>query len=195
VAWVVLALDVVFLVVTFGVRTVVQLRTTGDSGWRLAPHRGFGQAASGVLLFGALGLLVTSVVFAFLEYDGPTSTGLAAAGIAVAIIAIVGTFVAQLQMGSSWRIGVEAGERTALVTSGLYRWVRNPIYTGMVLFGIGQALMVPSVWSVSALVALAAGVQVQVRVIEEPYLVDAHGRDFVAWRAATGRFVPNLGRN
>jgi protein-S-isoprenylcysteine O-methyltransferase Ste14 len=40
------------------------------------------------------------------------------------------TVRAQLDMGESWRIGVDAGEVTALVTTGVFRNVRNPIFSG-----------------------------------------------------------------
>src|SRR5687768_1122930 len=40
--------------------------------------------------------------------------------------------VAQAQMGSSWRIGITT-ERTALVTSGVYGFVRSPIYAGFII--------------------------------------------------------------
>lgn len=40
---------------------------------------------------------------------------------------------AQSTMGTSWRIGVDTGERTDLVTNGLFASIRNPIITALVI--------------------------------------------------------------
>jgi protein-S-isoprenylcysteine O-methyltransferase Ste14 len=41
---------------------------------------------------------------------------------------LIGTYRAQLDMGRSWRIGVDAEEHTDLVADGLFRHARNPIF-------------------------------------------------------------------
>ena len=60
-------------------------------------------------------------------------------------------------MGASWRIGVDPEERTDLVRHRLYRSVRNPIFTGMVLFAAGQALLVPDAMAVAGAGAAGRG--------------------------------------
>jgi protein-S-isoprenylcysteine O-methyltransferase Ste14 len=97
-------------------------------------------------------------------------------------------------MGSSWRIGVDPAERTVLVTDGVFRLARNPIFTAMVTAQLGVALMVPTWVSAASLVALVAAVQLQVRAVEEPYLRAAHGPAYTAYASRTGRFVPGVGR-
>lgn len=110
------------------------------------------------------------------------------------ILGLLGTLWAQWEMGRSWRIGVNPSERTALVTGGLFRWVRNPIFTAMIVCTLGLVLLVPSVLAVIAQVALIIGVELQVRLIEEPYLVRIHGEAYRAWTARVGRFLPFIGR-
>ncbi|MGY1692733.1 methyltransferase family protein [Geodermatophilus sp. SYSU D01105] len=97
-------------------------------------------------------------------------------------------------MGASWRIGVDPGERTDLVTTGVFACVRNPVSTAMALAQVGMVLVVPTWISVAALVALIAAVEVQVRVVEEPHLSLLHGNAYAACAARTGRFVPGVGR-
>ncbi|MGC4763322.1 hypothetical protein ACLQ20_10755 [Micromonospora sp. DT46] len=41
---------------------------------------------------------------------------------------------------------------------------------------------------------LVASVQVQVRAVEEPYLIRTHGATYLMYAARTGRFWPGLGR-
>lgn len=64
----------------------------------------------------------------------------------------------------------------------------------MIVTGAGLALMVPNLVAVLALAALVAAVQLQVRVVEEPYLLNTHGDDYAAYTARAGRFLPGIGR-
>jgi protein-S-isoprenylcysteine O-methyltransferase Ste14 len=64
----------------------------------------------------------------------------------------------------------------------------------MALAQLGVVLMVPTWVSALALVALVAGVQLQVRAVEEPYLRAVHGAAYDAYAARTGRFVPGVGQ-
>jgi protein-S-isoprenylcysteine O-methyltransferase Ste14 len=184
----VVVVDVIFLAVAFGARTLVQRRRTGDSGWRLGrPHSSAEAAARGLMV--AAGVLLGVALVA----PGDPPPAVFVVGALLAVLSVGFVALAQLQMGASWRIGVDPAERTALITSGLYAQIRNPIYTGMVAFAVGQALMVPGVWSAAGAVAMALGVEIQARAVEEPYLRATHGADFDRWARRSGRFVPRLG--
>jgi protein-S-isoprenylcysteine O-methyltransferase Ste14 len=183
-------LDVVFLLVAFGWRTIVQRRRTGDSGWRLGRPHSAAEAVARLLMVGAGVALGGSLLLAD---PGPMAVGVVGGTLMAGAIAFVG--IAQLQMGASWRIGVDPDERTRLVRTGLYRSVRNPIYTGMVGFAVGHALLAPSPLGWIAAAAMLTGVELQVRRVEEPYLDVAHGDAFRQWRATAGRFLPAVGRD
>ncbi len=90
---------------------------------------------------------------------------------ALVFISLVGLIVAQLQMGASWRIGIEHGARPGLITSGLFRWSRNPIYVAVLVGLSGYLLIVPTWISLSAFVAMLVGV-LMVVADEESYLSD-----------------------
>jgi len=182
----VIAVDLIFLAVAFGARTLVQRRRTGDSGWRLGRPSGPAEAAARALLVGAGVLLGVGLVAS----DGPASSAVFAVGALLAVLSVGFVAVAQLQMGASWRIGVDPAERTALVTTGLYARIRNPIYTGMVTFAVGQALTVPGPWTAAGALAMAIGAELQTRAVEEPYLRTTHGRAFDDWAHRSGRFLP-----
>jgi protein-S-isoprenylcysteine O-methyltransferase Ste14 len=115
-------------------------------------------------------------------------------GTLLAALGIAGTLHAQLAMGSSWRVGVDPSERTALRTEGPFRLVRNPIFSWMMLAAAGLALLVPNLASLGALAALVTAIELQVRLVEEPYLLRTHGEAYASWAQRTGRFVPGLGR-
>ena len=78
-------------------------------------------------------------------------------------------------MGASWRVGVDPAERTALVTAGAFALARNPIFTAMITSSAGLTLMVPNVAAVAGLAVLIAAIELQVRAVEEPYLLATHG--------------------
>jgi protein-S-isoprenylcysteine O-methyltransferase Ste14 len=44
------------------------------------------------------------------------------------------------------------------------------------------------------LVALVVGIELQVRLVEEPHLLRAHGETYAGWASRTGRFFPGVGR-
>jgi protein-S-isoprenylcysteine O-methyltransferase Ste14 len=196
VAGLALALYLVYLALAFGLRAWLQWRRSGDHGFRFGGFAGSGAERAGALLFVValvLGLAapvleLLGALAAFEALRAPVlGTLLAGAGIA-------GTLHAQLAMGSSWRVGVDPNERTALRTDGPFRLVRNPIFSWMILTAAGLALLVPNAASLVGLVALVVGIEIQVRLVEEPYLLRTHGADFARWAARTGRFVPGVGR-
>ena len=79
---------------------------------------------------------------------------LQAAGVGLGVFGIAATVYAQVYMGESWRIGVDPNETTTLVRSGVFGWVRNPIFTAMLVFGAGLALVTPNVVALAAFVLL-----------------------------------------
>lgn len=59
---------------------------------------------------------------------------------------------------------------------------------------MGLALLVPNVLALAMLVAFLASLQIQVRLVEEPYLRRVHGDAYQRYAARTGRFLPGIGR-
>jgi protein-S-isoprenylcysteine O-methyltransferase Ste14 len=117
---------------------------------------------------------------------------LAATGWALVALGLSATAWAQAHMGASWRIGVD--ERpTALVTSGPFGVVRNPIYSALLAAVAGLAAVAPSAGTVGAWLVVAAAIAVQTR-REERHLVALHGAAYLEYAARVGRFLPGLGR-
>jgi protein-S-isoprenylcysteine O-methyltransferase Ste14 len=116
-----------------------------------------------------------------------------ATGVVIAVIGIVATPYAQVDMGDSWRIGVDPRETTTLVRTGVFGWVRNPIFTAMITFGFGIALVTPNLVALAGFLLLVAAIELQVRIVEEPYLLTMHGDAYRDYLANVGRFVPGVG--
>ena len=194
-----LSMYAAYLLLAFVARSVLMARRTGTSGFRgISGSVGSAEWLGGVLFVVALVLGVAAPAADLASALDPVgaldgSVG-HAAGTALAAAGIVTTLVAQGAMGSSWRIGVDAQERTALVTDGPFALVRNPVFAAMLPTGLGLALMVPNVLAAAAVVALFVALELQTRVVEEPYLRRVHGDEYAAYAARVGRFVPGVGR-
>jgi protein-S-isoprenylcysteine O-methyltransferase Ste14 len=76
-------------------------------------------------------------------------------------------------------------ETTTLVRSGVFGWVRNPIFTAMLVFGLGIALVTPNVVAILGFALLVVTIELQVRVVEEPYLSNVHGEAYRDYRATS----------
>ena len=112
----------------------------------------------------------------------------------LAIAGIAATLYAQHDMGQSWRIGVDPSETTTLVRHGVFARVRKPIFTAMLIFAAGITLMTPNPLALAAFLVLLVTIELQVRVVEEPYLNTAHGQAYRDYCETVGRFVPHIGR-
>lgn len=192
-------LYVVFCVLAFGWRSWVQFRRSGTTGFRgISGRPGSLEWAAGVGFVVAMvaGLLApvlqaTDVVG---PIDGLTHVWIQSVGVVLAVSGIAGTLYAQMDMGDSWRIGVDASETTPLVRTGVFGLVRNPIFTAMLTFAAGVVLMTPNLLALGAFAVLVATIELQVRVVEEPYLRRTHGDRYHRYCGAVGRFVPGVGR-
>jgi protein-S-isoprenylcysteine O-methyltransferase Ste14 len=107
---------------------------------------------------------------------------------------MLGVFYAQGAMGSSWRIGVDESERTDLVTGGPFRFVRNPIYTATIPSMAALVLILGNVCAIAAFAVNFIGLEIQVRLSEEPHMLRTHGDTYRTWASQTGRFLPGIGR-
>lgn len=101
-----------------------------------------------------------------------------------ALIVLVG----QQSMGASWRVGVPKDGPGALVTRGLFRFSRNPVFVGMFAMTFGMFLWSPTLLSAAALPLTAAMMAVQVRV-EEEALKQKHGPAYEAYAKSAPRWV------
>jgi protein-S-isoprenylcysteine O-methyltransferase Ste14 len=194
-----LILYLAYLALAFGLRTAMQVRRTGSTGFKgIGGRPGSAEWVAGVGFTVALLLGFSAPVLALLDVVEPIDVldgaGAHAAGVVLAVAGIGATLYAQIAMGTSWRIGVDPAERTDLVTSGPFALVRNPIFSAMLPTALGLVLLVPSWVAIAGLVGLLLALELQVRVVEEPYLLRVHGATYADYARRVGRFVPGVGR-
>lgn len=116
---------------------------------------------------------------------------LAIAGATLAVAGAAVAFKSRIDLGAAWSYVPKAGTTTGLVTAGIYRRVRHPIYLGITLIIVGDALAFGN-WPalVTALVAGVACLVWRARV-EERLLIevfgDAEAEELVRGRPAVTR--------
>ena len=79
-----------------------------------------------------------------------------------------------------------------LVVTGLYRYVRNPIFVAVVAIILGQALLMAEWRLIVYGAVLWLAFHVQVVVYEEPTLEQTFGSEYEAFRAAVPRWIPRI---
>lgn len=110
---------------------------------------------------------------------------------AVAILALLATIECWKRMGKSWRMAVTPGERTELVTTGLYRSIRHPIYSLSILLVAACAIVLPTLPMLAVAIVNATLLNLKAR-NEERHLLATHGDAYAAYLRTTGRFLPRL---
>jgi protein-S-isoprenylcysteine O-methyltransferase Ste14 len=192
-----LLLWLVYFLLALGLRVLLQGRRTGRSGLLLmrgAAGRAQRLGEGGEVLALALGVAAPALAGSVEPIDALDGETGHAAGIGLFALGLAGVVVSQETMGASWRIGQDPADPTGLVTRGPFRVIRNPIFTALVCVQLGLALLVPSAIALAGLALMALSVEVQVRLVEEPHLMRAHGDAYRAYARAVGRFLPRTGR-
>lgn len=157
------------------------------------------RAALGSLLFFAMapGTLAAYIPWSITDWHlRPAFFGLDAmrvAGAALAVlglVAIVESFARFVWKGFGTPAPVAPPSK--LVVTGLYRWMRNPIYTGLIATISGEALILGDGRLLVYAGALWLFFHVWVLVVEEPGLAGTFGDEFASFKANVPRWLPRL---
>jgi protein-S-isoprenylcysteine O-methyltransferase Ste14 len=149
----------------------------------------------GVLLFAILCFFVPLVwvasdAFAFAEFElrlTPLVVG------AVVLAASLWLFHrSHVDLGRNWSVTLEVREGHVLVTHGVYRTIRHPMYSALIAYGVGQALVVPN-WIAGPSYLAAMLVVFSTRLgPEERLMREQFGAQYDDYRARTKRLVPGI---
>jgi protein-S-isoprenylcysteine O-methyltransferase Ste14 len=111
--------------------------------------------------------------------------------ISVALLAIglCATLLCWKRMGKSWRMGINPEEKTQLIVSGPYAYIRHPIYAIQSLMLLASMLLLPSPLMLVACFLMITFLQWEAR-REEKYLAVHHGDGYLDYCRQTGGFLP-----
>ena len=112
-------------------------------------------------------------------------------GLVIGISGLSVCLVAQKTMGVQWRVGIDRGTKTKLVTNGIFQFCRNPTYLGLYLICIATLFIFPTMSFLLWAVSFALVLESQVR-LEEEYLLEKHGEIYRNYCKKVKRYIPWL---
>jgi len=125
---------------------------------------------------------------AFRSYGDTTEPGREAVGLVLFALGLGLAVWARVHIGRNWGAPMTQKVEPELVTSGPYRLVRHPIYSGIIVAGIGTAFGVSWLWL--AVIAVAGIYFVYAATIEERYLTEQFPDTYPAYKRSTKMLVP-----
>src|SRR5215510_7797164 len=133
-------------------------------------------------------LWVASPVFSFAEYalrGAPLVAGIGCLALGLWLF-----YRSHADLGSFWSVTLEVRENHRLVSQGVYRRIRHPMYSALFLYAVGQAFAVPN-WIAGPSYLVAFGILFAFRVrAEERMMLDQFGDEYAAYSSRTKRLVP-----
>ncbi|MCB0832799.1 MAG: isoprenylcysteine carboxylmethyltransferase family protein [Bacteroidetes bacterium] len=152
-----------------------------------------------VLLFLVfLGNLLLPLVYIFTSwlqfFDYTLPSLLPWIGTVALIVALWLFWRSHRDLGLNWSPSLEIREQHHLVTHGVYHNIRHPMYSAILLFGIGQGLVLEN-WlgGWSGLVSFILMVVVRLP-REESLMTEFFGDAYLAYMKTTGRLIPRVNR-
>jgi protein-S-isoprenylcysteine O-methyltransferase Ste14 len=142
--------------------------------------------------FAAFGLFLAFLAFFAGNADGLAALLLALCGCLLALAGASLVLWSRAELGSAWSLVPMADQATGLVTTGPYRFVRHPIYLGLSMLAMGEALAFSSWPAVAVVLAAIVPTFVWRARVEERLLADTLGERYVAYRKQTRMIIPRF---
>ena len=135
-------------------------------------------------------LWILTPLFAFADYPlHPIPLGAGSACLALGLWIF---HRSHADLGTNWSVTLDIREGHRLVTGGIYRTVRHPMYAGLLLYGVGQALALPNWLAGPSYVAALAPLVLLRLGPEEGMMREAFGKEYEEYAARTRRLIPGV---
>ena len=125
---------------------------------------------------------------AFRDHSLNTAPWRAGLGLALFVVGLAFAIWARVHIGLNWGSPMSQKDKPELVTSGPYRLVRHPIYSGILVAGTGTAVALSWAWLIA--VALAGVYFSYSAVVEERYLTEKFPETYPSYKRSTKMVVP-----
>ncbi|OPX44601.1 isoprenylcysteine carboxyl methyltransferase (ICMT) family protein [Ruminiclostridium hungatei] len=135
------------------------------------------------LVFSVAGLKAESIIGPVIKTDMYRYIGLIA--LAIGVSAFISAMVS---LKTSWRVGIDKQTQTSLITSGVYRYSRNPAFVGFDIMFTGFVLTFPSVLTIAVAVINIVAVH-RLILQEEKHLKSVFGKDYIDYMSKTPRYA------
>ena len=147
-----------------------------------------------LLTISLTGLGIVPILYVFTGFpriaDRAFVPALAWAGIVPSLASLWLFYRTHRELGRNWSVSLEVRDRHRLVTSGVYHYVRHPMYLAFFLWAVAQGLLLPN-WVAGLSGLIGFGILFSFRVgREERLMLETFGEDYRAYMKRTARIVP-----
>ncbi|MDR2434909.1 MAG: isoprenylcysteine carboxylmethyltransferase family protein [Treponema sp.] len=109
-------------------------------------------------------------------------------GIIFCYIGLIIFLFALISFGKAWRIGIDENNTNELITTGMFKYSRNPIFLFMDLYFLGIMLIYPNIIFILLATGTIIGIHLQI-LREEKFLSSKFGEKYIEYKNRTGRYI------
>jgi len=185
-----------YLGVLIGVRSYILFRQTKVNTIRKFGTKSKNVKAERLIYLGVFLMIVIGLNFCFIpenyQYFFPIKSleinSLNIFGFIISVLGLAVGYVAQGQMKDSWRLGVDDEKEILLITTGMFKYSRNPIYVCLGIAYVGFFLIAPNWGSVLFLVLMTVAISKKVK-DEEVFLRQNSPVEYLAYCQKVRRWL------
>jgi len=142
----------------------------------------------------SVGMLVIPLIYvftpllSFADYQLPSWAGWI--GVVFSVVALWLFWRSHADLGRNWSPTLELRKGHQLITSGVYKYVRHPMYAASLMWGVAQVLLLHN-WIAGWSPLLSLMLMYFLRVPrEEQMMLDQFGEEYQSYMSRTGRIIP-----
>ncbi len=179
-----------------GISTYFRLKADKETGEKIS-RKVDGSAMMNIIRFGGLILWLSPIVYLLNpNWMNWSKIGMPESirwlGVGIGALCAFGIYWLFSSIGSGITPTSATRKEHKLVTSGIYRWIRHPLYTIGSSFIISFGMMADN-WFITAFGILAFILMAVRTSKEEANLIDKFGDEYREYMKHTGRFLPKIG--
>ncbi len=130
-------------------------------------------------------------LLSFADYRLPDSFAWLGAGLMLTSLWLF--WRSHADLGQNWSVSLELREGHQLVTQGVYRWIRHPMYASIWLWALAQGMLLPNWLAGWSMAPVFAALYFSRIPREERMMCEAFGDHYCAYMRQTGRLFPRIG--
>ncbi|MFT3901603.1 MAG: isoprenylcysteine carboxylmethyltransferase family protein [Niabella sp.] len=112
-------------------------------------------------------------------------------GLSISIIGAIIACISRYKLGKNWSLSVQRKENHQLIQDGVYKFVRHPIYTGLLLLFIGNAIIVGDYRAIIAVLIVFVSLWLKLK-REEKLLTKTFGTEYTEYKNQSKALIPYL---
>lgn len=183
-----LGLILIFFILAFAIRNIKTYLSTK-------------QSIRGKSLKLTLSILVSTIIYGLIllrltiiksnwifEFDFSSYLIIKYIGLTIVSFGFILGILALIAMKNSWRVGIKYDQKTDLVTTGIYRFSRNPYFFSYDILILGYILIFPSIILIVLYLTLAIIFHNMI-LDEEKYLQSVHGDSYIDYKRKVNRYL------